>query len=160
MGAADVAKTATPTRQGTRTVDRAAHPVTYNVGGAGGVLIRVSFEVCGLLRGILRLALLAFPLGLTRYVWPLFPILVFGFLNGARLLVSRVRSFRQKDCAAAVSLMIAILAATGALAQHEFEPSRESLVEKESAERLFEYLRSRHESEQLRVAFPKPRVLT
>jgi hypothetical protein len=96
----------------------------------------------------------------SRYLWPLFPVLVFGLLNGGRVLLEKARPGWKK-----AQRRGAVLAAAGVIVFSSifFGPSvapKGSLERLPAVQELFDHLREAASTEELRVAFVKPRVLS
>jgi hypothetical protein len=105
--------------------------------------------------------LMVVPVQDGRYLWPLFPVLVFGLLNGGRILLERV----QRG-AIGTSQRCTILVAAGVIALSSTlfrlnEPPKESLVALATMQEVFDHLRTAASTEdEMRVAFAKPRILS
>lgn len=104
--------------------------------------------------------LLLVPVKTGRYLLPLVPLLLFGLLNGIRIVVGlaarRWPRVRVSQFAAATAAVIGLLT----VLTHAPAPRPASLTENAEARELFAHLESLHEREPLRVAFANPRLLT
>ncbi len=105
-------------------------------------------------------ALLAVPVAAARYFWPLFPLFVFGLLNGVTLLCRAARDSWVAERSEAISLAVALALAFLSVTIGPKEPRRESLVKQPDVRELFGWLEERAADEPMRVLFVKPRVLT
>ena len=105
-------------------------------------------------------ALLVLPFMVPRYFWPLTPLVVFGLLRGVTGLAARVPTPRWKLTPAGLALGCATLIAIGAVADVLSKPKPGDLTEDPDTRALFATLQSWADSETVRPAFFKPRVLT
>jgi hypothetical protein len=106
--------------------------------------------------------LLIIPAHQHRYLWPLFPLLVFGLLEGVRTVVewSRNRSGSTKGIEAArVALIAAALVACGQALRLPGTGDHREGAEPASVRRVYAKLREMKQNESLRVTFVKPRSL-
>ncbi len=105
------------------------------------------------------LMLLALPLHSVRYLWPLFPVFVFGLLNGIRVVATLLfRAWppaRASRVALAYSLVIAPLAVLAVAATpHETGP-----LDAPDIHQVTTHLKESASGGQVRAVFPKPRAL-
>ena len=101
--------------------------------------------------------LLILPITQPRYLWPLFPIFVFGVLNGLRALASRYGRLPVR--APAFALGFAVLVALGASARVVAKPPEQNLSDMPDAKEVIEYVRDASSQGPTRVTFFKPRNL-
>ena len=99
--------------------------------------------------------LLLLPLRQERYLWPLFPILVFGLLNGIRVLASRPPVHSRRG--GALALLVAFLLVPPAMARVIADPRPESLMEMPEVQQLVDAVRASSPGVSPRVIFYKPR---
>jgi hypothetical protein len=88
-------------------------------------------------------------------LWPLFPFLVFGLLNGIRVLVARSPVYSRS--AAAFTLLVALALVPPAMARVIAEPRQENLMELAEVQQLVRAVRASSPSSPPRVIFYKPR---
>jgi hypothetical protein len=105
--------------------------------------------------------LLTVPVDDGRYLWPLFPILAFGLLNGGRVIVARMR---PGMIVTHQHRVVFIATAALVLSSMLFRPSEEpqgSLASVAAVQEVFDHLRTAASTDdQMRVAFVKPRILS
>lgn len=101
--------------------------------------------------------LLILPITQPRYLWPLFPVFVFGLLNGIRVIVQLIT--RAPQLAATGALAFAVVLTPPAMLNVIDEPHPIDLIDVPEARELFDHLRTRSRTEQMRVTFFKPRTL-
>jgi len=111
----------------------------------------VAFAACYVL------VLLVLPFHQARYLWPLYPFLVFGLLNGIVVLVRRFgrRAVRPRAAAVAFAFALAALASAAAI----ITPRATRLDEHAGLQQLAARLREMDRVTPLRVTFQKPRTL-
>ena len=105
-------------------------------------------------------ALVVLPFMVSRYFWPLAPLVVFGMLRGTAWVASRVPRVRRLAAPSAIALGCAALIALGAAAHVLREPPAGWLAKDPETRDLFTALRSLADSQPVRPAFFKPRILT
>ena len=101
--------------------------------------------------------LLLSPIGATRYLWPLFPVLAFAFLWGLRWAIGIAF---PRLCASRATALIASLLAVGALARQAASPAPGPLVSHPALQELFRVVEDANARSGMRVAFSKPRTLS
>lgn len=94
-----------------------------------------------------------------RYLWPLYPLLVFGVLEGLRLVIARFTSEKTAFSPAAAALAFATLVAGAHAAQLPFRAEHQARVHAAETERLYAKVRSLRKREYMRVTYAKPRSL-
>jgi hypothetical protein len=118
--------------------------------------LRSSGAMFGPIFAAVYLALLLFlPIRQERYLWPLFPFLVFGLLNGIRVLVAGPPVHSRR--AGALTLLVAFALVPPAMARVIAEPRYESLMEMPEVQRLVQAVRASSPGTSPRVIFYKPR---
>jgi hypothetical protein len=100
------------------------------------------------------------PAAVTRYLWPLYPLFVFGLLNGARVVKGRLSPFWPSARLGWVVGGLFALAAALAVARTEGAPREPGLKDRVDAVELFKFLGGQARRETVRVAFCKPRTLS
>jgi hypothetical protein len=90
-----------------------------------------------------------------RYAWPLYPLFVFGLVNGVRVVFERVMRGGGKRFALAFASLLAVVTVGRALA-HPPEPRK---LDDPAVVTLFQYLQTQTAEAPIRVAFIRPRVL-
>jgi hypothetical protein len=102
--------------------------------------------------------LLIVPAHQHRYLWPLFPLLVYGLLEGIRLVAQRFQS-ADRVSPARMALAVAALIAFGQVLRVPSIVEHRAAVEPASVRRVFAKVRQMREREPIRVTFAKPRSL-
>lgn len=104
---------------------------------------------------------LAFPLFTTRYLLPLYPLIVLGLLRGIELVSRLVLRTRTGLRPAVAAGCVAALVALAGLRLHAVQPRTAGLEELTPVRDLFAVLKAEHEKRPaLRAVFFNPRVLT
>jgi hypothetical protein len=101
------------------------------------------------------LMLLLLPLNQERYLWPLFPFLVFGLLNGIRVLIARWPVYSRR--AGTLTLLAALALVPPAMARVIAQPRQENLMELTEVQTLVQTVRAASPPTSPRVIFYKPR---
>ncbi|MBW2543648.1 MAG: hypothetical protein JRF15_16325 [Deltaproteobacteria bacterium] len=105
--------------------------------------------------------LMVVPVKDGRYLWPLFPVLVFGLLNGGRILLERVQRGASGTSQRRGILVAACVIALSSTLFRLNDPPKESLVAWATTQEVFDHLRTAASTDdEMRVAFAKPRVLS
>ena len=104
--------------------------------------------------------LLVIPVADGRYLWPLYPLLIYGLLNGVRTIAMVTARSAVAARAPWVAFGFASVIAVLAIAMHLREPRPPGLLEQPDVQDLFTQLQARHGRTPLRVVFVNPRVLT
>jgi hypothetical protein len=156
-------------------LDALLYPFPWNPANDAHHLISVAVTLAGLAmwfrrswRGLTMWFALAygaialvFPLHTTRYMLPLLPLFLVGFLRGVETIVQLVLRGSRGRRAAAVTVVAVALLVAGGIRSRVAEPSIGDLTEHASVQRLFAALR--HEcgtGVRPRIVFFNPRVLT
>ena len=99
--------------------------------------------------------LLFLPLRQERYLWPLFPFLVFGLLNGIRVVAARPPVHSRRG--GVLALLFAFMLVPPAMARVIVAPRSESLMEMAEVQQLVHAVRGSSAGVSPRVIFYKPR---
>jgi hypothetical protein len=105
--------------------------------------------------------LMIIPAHQHRYAWPLFPLLVYGLLEGIRIVVTKLRPslMHTRFTPAHFALASAGLIAAGQSLRVPGTGEHRSATEPASVRRVYAKLREMKQHESLRVTFVKPRSL-
>ena len=111
----------------------------------------------GVLFALIYAAMVLFlPITNERYLWVLFPFLVFGLLNGVRVIVSRMPAYAARAHTAA--LIFALLLVPPAIAKGSAAPPHGDLMRLPEVQRVVHELKRASRGTQPRVVFYKPRA--
>jgi hypothetical protein len=109
--------------------------------------------------GLYVFMLLITPAVDVRYMWPLYPLFVFGLVHGAHAALGRLRPrWPPPRRALALGGALAVLAVL-AVVRSERRPRPPALTERADARELFALLARKAAAEPTRVVFVKPRTL-
>lgn len=97
--------------------------------------------------------------GGERYMWPISPVLIFGFLYGVSVVAGRINRFSRPGQAERVALTVAALVGLGEMVRHPTEAHEPSFAERADVEDIFRYFGERQLTEEPRAAFVRPRIL-
>ena len=104
---------------------------------------------------------LAFPAHMTRYIWPLYPLLLYGVLRGlTSVLTFRFRTGTTPRWIHAVPAAVVLVLVAGQAWVALRAPRVPDLREEPGVQALMDHLRTGADAEGRRVVFFKPRVLT
>ena len=110
-----------------------------------------------ILAALYVLLLLILPLSQGRYLWPLYPLCIFGMLNGIKTIM--LWRTRQPRLAGAAVLVFALVLTPLAAAAVIRKPKPVDLIDQPEVVQLVSFLKQRAEVEDVRVTFFKPRTL-
>jgi hypothetical protein len=128
--------------------------------GLGGFIWRERRSFLVLFAACYALALIVAPVKEPRYAWPLFPLLVAGFVEGLSMVLLRVRPAVGRTRAQVAGFAAAALVAVAAAAREAARPAPATLLGHADVQALFAELRAMHQREPMRAIFANPRVLT
>jgi hypothetical protein len=103
------------------------------------------------------LMLVIMPIQQPRYLWPLYPVFVFGMLNGARIFVAFLTKRPQLAASGTLAFAIALVPPAGWNVVNDPRPV--DLADLPDVSELIHYLEQRPDADHLRVTFFKPRTL-
>lgn len=99
------------------------------------------------------------PFAVARYLWVLFPVMVFGLLNGVRIIAARVMKSADARRPELVAAGVAVLVGLGSFAVIAASPPLGRFTDQAPVRSLFDALRRMHRERPMRVAFIRPRLL-
>jgi hypothetical protein len=108
---------------------------------------------------VYTVTLISVPVAAPRYFWPLAPLLIFGLLNGVRLLARVARPSLAPRTTAVVALAAGLGIGALAVVTGASEPRPVSMVRIPAVQALFTHLARTSTAGQPRVVFIKPRAL-
>jgi hypothetical protein len=137
----------------------ALHSLFLAVGAWGSLLAfrEHKFRFAYLTAAWYIVMLIVLPVGATRYVWPLYPLITFGFIRGVQALVP-VAALGARRATLGLAA-VCVLFVAGLIQDFTAQPPR-ALVNDAEAQEIVETLRAEARGRPIRAAFFSPRVLT
>jgi len=126
--------------------------------GLVGVLRRLRLSALGTVSLFYVAGVALAPVFDVRYLWPIWPVIVYAMLLGARSLLGWLR-LPQRLCTRAMVSGVSLLVG-GATLVGLRQPAPPALLEQPGVHELFAWLRAEQGAANMRVVFAAPRVLT
>ncbi len=138
----------------------AYHAATFLLAPLGVIdfFRRTGRSLLGMLVVSYFLMVLLSPVGVQRYLWPVWPLLFYWVLTGGRLILSGIRPLRPH--ASRVAVLLGAVITVAALARSSNDPAQPTLLGQRDAQELFSWIRTARDSSEVRSVFFAPRVLT